>query len=704
MRKKSKDPRLNKRYLKNVILSVFKESPFKKFNYKQLSKILKIKNIGEKILVHEALLGLEKEGSVKTPTKGSYVLAEQNKPVAGVVKNSNKGGVEIETGNGEGIFVDKKDCLFSLVGDTVEVVLSKSKKRKSRGFVAKVLKRKKDSFVGKIQTNNSISFFIPDDYRVYFHVFIPPSKNLRPSLNKKVHVVITSWGDENKSPVGKIKAILGNQNDHETEISSLLVAGGFSSSFDKSIEQIAKNIPQSITKKEISSRLDLRNTLTFTIDPLDAKDFDDALSVKQLKNKNWEIGVHIADVGHYIKDGGQIDKEALKRGNSVYLVDRVIPMLPESLSNDLCSLKPNCDRLCFSVIFELSRSADILGYRIVKTIIHSDKRFTYEEAQKNITAQSGLFYKELTQIKTLSLLLRERRTKNGSITFEKAEVSFILDKKKNPVDVAIKESIETNKLVEEYMLLANKTIAKHLNSGKNIFPFIYRIHDIPDKERILDLKNLVKKFGHSINSENPVVLSKSLNNLLLKIKGQPEQNLIETLIIRSMAKAIYSTKNIGHYGLSFSFYSHFTSPIRRYPDLITHRLLYDYISKNKHLKSDNLDYVCKHCSETEKLASIAERDSIKFMQVKYLANKIGEQFSGVITGVTDWGLYVELDNNKCEGLVKINNISDDYFVFDKKTHSIIGHSTNKQYQLGQKVNVTVLKADLERKQLDFSLL
>ena len=653
--------------------------------------------------MHEALLELEKEGGIRAYTKGSYMLVEQKKPFAGVVKRSSKSGVEVETEDGTEVFVDKKDGLFSLVGDEVEVVLLKSKKTRANGFITKVLKRKKDSFVGVIQTNNSISFFIPDDYRVYFHVFIPPSKSLKNTLNKKVHVVITSWGDENKNPVGKIKAILGNKNDHETEISSLLVAGGLSSSFDKSIEQIAKNIPPSITKKEISSRLDLRNTLTFTIDPLDAKDFDDALSVKQLKNKNWEIGVHIADVGHYIKEGGKIDKEALKRGNSVYLVDRVIPMLPESLSNDLCSLKPNCDRLCFSIIFELSRSADILGYRIIKTIIHSDKRFTYEEAQKNITTQSGLFYKELTQIKNLSLLLRERRAKNGSITFEKAEVSFILDKKKNPVDVTIKEPIETNKLVEEYMLLANKTVAKHLNSSKTIFPFVYRIHDIPDKERILDLKNLVKKFGHSINSENPAVLSKSLNGLLLKIKGRPEQNLIETLIIRSMAKAIYSTKNIGHYGLAFSFYSHFTSPIRRYPDLITHRLLYDYISKNSPLKSDNLDYICKHCSETEKLASIAERDSIKFMQVKYLINKIGERFSGVITGVTDWGLYVELDNNKCEGLVKINNISDDYFVFDKKTHSIVGHSTNKQYQLGQKVNVAVLKADLERKQLDFSL-
>jgi len=375
-------------------------------------------------------------------------------------------------------------------------------------------------------------------------------------------------------------------------------------------------------------------------------------------------------------------------------------MLPEILSNDLCSLKPNEDKLCFSVIFEFTNRAELINYKISKTIIHSDKRFTYDQAQKNIDSKSGLFYKELVQIKDISKVLRQKRKENGSINFEKTEVKFVLDKDKNPIDVSFKESLETNKLIEEYMLLANKTIAKHINNKTN---FIYRIHDVPDKDRLIDLKNIVKKFNYSIEVSNPKGLSKSLNKLLSEVKGKPEEDLIATLTIRSMSKAIYSTSNIGHYGLSFNYYSHFTSPIRRYPDLIIHRLISDFILGENTYKKERLDFICKHCSEMEKKASTAERNSIKFMQVKYLKNKIGENFSGVITGVTDWGLYVELEKNKCEGLVKINSIKSDYFSFDKKTHSLIGNSTNIKYQLGQKVNIKIMKADLEKKQLDFSL-
>ena len=627
-------------------------------------------------------------------------MALTDRLIEGTVKNTNKRGVYVELKNEEEVFVEKKDSLFSLKGDGVSLVLLNKKRGEQKGIIRGVVNRKKHSFVGVIQQSNSFSFFIPDDYRIYFDVFIPPKEMLKNIENKKVHVTITNWGAENKNPVGKIISVLGSVNDHETEINSILIEGGFESSFSKTVEEKAIAIDKKIAQKEVLNRLDLRKTPTFTIDPEDAKDFDDAISVKQLQNKNWEVGVHIADVSHYIKEGDSIDKEALSRGTSVYLVDRVIPMLPEVLSNDLCSLKPNEDKLCFSVVFEFNTRAEVVNYKISKTIIHSNKRFTYEQAQKNINSKSGLFYKELIHIKDLSLLLRSRRKENGSINFEKPEVKFVLDKDKNPINVSFKESLDTNKLIEEYMLLANKTIAKHINNKSN---FIYRIHDVPDKERVVDLKNIVKKFNYSIDISNPKGLSKSLNKLLSEIKGRPEEDLIATLTIRSMSKAIYSTSNIGHYGLSFNFYSHFTSPIRRYPDLVIHRLISDFLLGENHYKKEKLDFICKHCSEMEKLASTAERNSIKFMQVKYLKKKLGEKFSGVITGVTDWGLYVELEENKCEGLVKINSIKSDYFSFDKKTHSIIGNSTNIKYQLGQKVDVKIMKADLEKKQLDFIL-
>ena len=698
--KNKKKKSLSKESLKSAILSGLKETPTKKVNYKQASKLLKIKNLGEKLLVYEALSSLVQEGSLVEQKKGSFVLALTDRLIEGTVKNTNKRGVYVELKNEEEVFVEKKDSLFSLKGDRVSLVLLNKKRVGQKGIIRGVVNRKKNSFVGVIQQSNSFSFFIPDDYRIYFDVFIPPKEMLKNIENKKVHVTITNWGAENKNPVGKIISVLGSVNDHETEINSILIEGGFESSFSKIVDEKASSIDKKIAQKEALNRLDLRKTPTFTIDPEDAKDFDDAISVKQLQNKNWEVGVHIADVSHYIKEGDSIDKEALSRGTSVYLVDRVIPMLPEVLSNDLCSLKPNEDKLCFSVVFEFNNSAEVVNYKISKTIIHSNKRFTYEQAQKNINSKSGLFYKELIHIKDLSLLLRTRRKENGSINFEKTEVKFVLDKDKNPINVSFKESLDTNKLIEEYMLLANKTIAKHINNKSN---FIYRIHDVPDKERVIDLKNIVKKFNYSIDISNPKGLSKSLNKLLSEIKGKPEEDLIATLTIRSMSKAIYSTSNIGHYGLSFNFYSHFTSPIRRYPDLVIHRLISDFLLGENNYKKEKLDFICKHCSEMEKLASTAERNSIKFMQVKYLKKKLGEKFSGVITGVTDWGLYVELEENKCEGLVKINSIKSDYFSFDKKTHSLIGNSTNIKYQLGQKVDIKIMKADLEKKQLDFTL-
>ena len=700
--KKSSKLNLTNSKLFDLLLNIFRENK-QKLNYKQISKRLEIKDMGVKIQLIDVMKEMARSGIIEEVQRGAYRIIEKTNKITCVIKNTNNQGAFASIDKDNEVFIDKKSSQFVLAGDEVEVNLFPKRKKRQEGEVVNVIKRKKLDFVGEIDSTSTNYFLIPDDRRVSFDIFLPPKSIKKDYINKKVLVRVEGWDKKYKNPIGKVIEVIGNIKDHNTEINSILMDYGFTPNFPIRVEEAANKINHSISKKEIEKRLDIRTTTTFTIDPKDAKDFDDALSVRKLKNENWEIGVHIADVSHYVEEGGIIDMEAIERATSVYLVDRVIPMLPEVLSNDICSLKPNVDRLAYSVFFEINGKAEVIDYKIAKTVIHSDIRFTYESAQEIINSKKGLLVTEILLLNRLSKILRRKRQENGSINFESSEVKFILDDDNMPIDVFFKESLSTNHLIEEFMLLANKTVAKHIGfPKKNAKPFVYRVHDLPDKERISTLNEIVKKFGHNIENNNPKILSKSLNYLLNKVKGEPEQQMVETLTIRSMAKAVYTTSNIGHYGLAFNYYSHFTSPIRRYPDLIVHRMLDQYINK-KPKENIDLEKICKHCSEKEKIASQAERDSIKYMQVKFLKNKVGKVYEGVISGVTEWGLYVEITANKCEGLVKISSIKNDHYIYNEKTYSITGYRTKKSYQLGQKVRIKIQRADLEKKQMDFVL-
>ena len=724
------------RVIKNLTRNIFKilnEDSDKFYNYKQIAAKLKISDTDGKTQVLKKLAELTATKKIKEVDRGKFQINTDRKYSVGTLDvTSNGNGYFISDDYENDIFIPNINLGKGLHNDIVKAYVYKKRSgKKLEADVVEIVERAKTEFVGVLQKNKDFGFVIPDNNKMYADIFISQNKMNGAEDGDKVQATITDWPQNSKNPFGKITTVLGKPGDHNTEMHSILLEYNLPYEFESEVEKEAENLPIEITDKEISKRRDMRKDLTFTIDPKDAKDFDDALSFTKLENGNYEIGIHIADVSHYLQPKTILDDEAYDRATSVYLVDRVVPMLPEMLSNGVCSLRPNEEKLTFSAVFEINDKAQIVGEWFGRTVTYSDQRFAYEEAQsiiENVKLSDDIQpytmpkdisiidkeYKVTPEIveATLKLdelakILRKKRMKDGAISFDRVEVKFNLDKEANPIGVFFKTSKDANKLIEEFMLLANRKVAEFIGSHQDKpsnKTFIYRVHDEPDVEKLASLQNIISKFGYKINTESKESTSESLNQLLNDVNGKAESNMIETLAIRSMSKAVYTTQNIGHYGLAFGYYSHFTSPIRRYPDVMTHRLLQHYLEGGNTPKADLYEERCKHSSKREELASKAERSSIKYMQVKYMQDHKDEVFGGVITGVTEWGIYVEISSNKCEGMVRIRDIKNDYYVFDEKQYAIVGQSTKHIYQLGDDVVVRVKNADLERKHLDFTLI
>ena len=698
-----------KHVLTQLIVNVFEKSANKPINVKQVAAALNIIDPASKATILEILEDETESGIFLAISKGRYQLHEVKAFMTGKIDMANDGSAFLIADDEfeKDIYIAPRKLRTALHGDKVKLhVYESSKGKRKEGEVVEIIERAKMEFTGIVKLSQHFAFFIPDDRKMLHDIFIPLEDLNGAKNGVKAVAKIVDWPTGAKNPVGRIKSILGRQGENNAEMNAILAEYGFPLSFPYEVEKEAQAISVEITPEEIAKRKDFRKITTFTIDPFDAKDFDDAISFQKLANGNYEVGVHIADVSHYLIPDTALDKEAFDRGTSVYLVDRVIPMLPENLSNGLCSLRPKEEKLCFSAVFELDMEANIVNEWFGRTVIYSDRRFAYEEVQEIIEKKEGDFVEEILILNDLAYKLRDRKFKHGAISFESTEVKFKLDELGKPIGVYVKERKDAHKLIEDFMLLANRKVAEFIakkGKGKSKYTFVYRAHDSPKPESLKNFAEFALKFGHKISTKSDRDTARSLNKLMADVEGKKEQNVLTSLAIRSMAKAIYTTKSSSHYGLAFDFYTHFTSPIRRYPDVMAHRLLQHYLDDGNSVNADHYEKMCQHASQMEKKAADAERASIKYKQAEYLQNNIGQTYLGIISGVTEWGMYVEIQENKCEGMIRLRDISDDFYTLDEKNYCIIGQRKKRKYQLGDEVKIKVKRVDLGKRQIDFSL-
>ena len=701
---------MTKKELAKMLQDFFHAKQGEILSLKYIFEALKLTTHPLKMLCMDILSEMKEDDYITETEKHRYRLNTHGIEMTGVFQRKSNGKNSfLPDDGGEPIFIAERNSAHAMNNDRVRIAFyAKRRGKGAEGEVIEILQRANDTIVGTLEVNKGYAFLLTENRTLANDIFIPKDKLKGGKSGDKAVVKIVEWPERAKNPIGQVIDILGKAGENTAEMHAILAEYGLPYVYPASVEKAADRIPAEIPAEEIARREDFRDVTTFTIDPKDAKDFDDALSIRQLKNGLWEVGVHIADVTHYVPEGGIIDKEAEKRATSVYLVDRTIPMLPERLCNFICSLRPDEEKLAYSVIFNLNEKAEVVDSRVVHTVIKSNRRFTYEEAQQVIETGQGDYKDEILQLNELAKLLREKRFVAGAINFDRYEVKFEIDEKGKPVSVYFKISKDANKLIEEFMLLANRTVAERIGivpKGKKPKVFPYRIHDLPDPDKLDNLAQFIARFGYKLRTTGSKAdVSKSINHLLDDIQGKKEENLIETVSIRAMQKARYSTHNIGHYGLAFEYYTHFTSPIRRYPDMIVHRLLTKYLDQHGRTVSEKkYEALCDHCSEMEQVAANAERSSIKYKQVEFMTERLGQVYDGVISGVTEWGLYVELNENKCEGMVPIRDLDDDYYEFDEKNYCLRGRRTNRTYSLGDAITIRVARANLEKKQLDFAL-
>ncbi len=737
-KKKSGGSRLKKKNLEQMVIALFEEQPNQVFELKTLYRELHLNTHPAKMLLMDVLEVLLMDDYIKEQPRFCYKLNNPTQVMTGIFhrKANGKNTFEPEDG-GEPVLVAERNSMHAMDGDKVQVtMLARRKHHVREAAVTEILERSEKQFVGTLQVSKNYAYLLTEDRTLANDIFIPKANLKKGQTGDKAIVKIVEWPENAKNPVGKVIDILGKTGENNAEMHAILAEYGLPYVYPAAVEKAAKKLKLDITKEEIARREDMRDVMTFTIDPRDAKDFDDALSIRPLKAGLWEIGVHIADVSHYVTEGSIIDKEALKRSTSVYLVDRTVPMLPEHLCNYVCSLRPDEEKLTYSVIFKMNDKAEVKDWHLAHTVIKSDRRFTYEEVQEvferrheaseedykapgdrpktpsNSTVKGenpiGEDMEEaLITLNRLAKELRRKRFAGGAVDFDRCEVRFEIDEKGKPTSVYFKVAKDANKLVEEFMLLANRTVAESIgkvpkNQKAKVLP--YRIHESPDPAKLMNLSDFVGKFGYKLRTNGSKgEMSRNLNKMLTEVKGKREQNMIEMITLRAMMKAKYSTHNVGHYGLAFDYYTHFTSPIRRYPDLMVHRLLTKYAQGGRSVNQDKYEELCEHCSEMEQTAAQAERSSIKYKQVEYMSEHLGETFVGTISGVTEFGIYVEVDENKCEGMIPLRDLDDDYYEFDEKNYRLRGRSHHHCYNLGDSVKIQVARADLYRKQLDYKL-